>query len=66
MTRLDFSDLIAPHAPVDFLDHYLQKTSLLIKGDKPDRFDPLLVATGIQAILSMADQLPATAVEVVG
>ena len=66
MTRLDFSDLIAPHAPVDFFDRYWQKTSLLIKGDKPDRFDPLLVATGIQAILSMADQLPAEAVEVVG
>jgi lysine-specific demethylase/histidyl-hydroxylase NO66 len=66
MSRLDFSDLIAPHAAVDFFDHYWQKASLLIKGDRPDRFESLLSATGIQGILSMADQLPAEAVEIVG
>jgi len=66
MSRLDFNDLIAPHAPVDFFDHYWQKASLLIKGDQPDRFESLLSAIGIQDVLSMADQLPAEAVEIIG
>ena len=66
MSRLDFSDLIAPHAPADFFDHYWQKAALLIKGDQADRFESLLPVNGIQGVLSMADQLPAEAVEIVG
>jgi hypothetical protein len=66
MPGLDFSYLIAPHAPADFLARHWEKCALLIKRNEPERFQALLCAANIQAFLSLADQLPADAFELIG
>jgi hypothetical protein len=66
MNRLDFSYLIAPTTATDFLDQHWQKAALLIKRDEADRYRGLIDAADAAAILSMAEQLPADAVDLVG
>ena len=44
---------------------YWQESALLIKGSKSARFQTLLPTIDIESVLSMADQLPAEAVELV-
>jgi ribosomal protein L16 Arg81 hydroxylase len=66
MSRFEFSYLIAPHAPADFLARYWEQGALLIKAGEPDRFRALLPAANIEALLLLADQLPADAVELIG
>jgi ribosomal protein L16 Arg81 hydroxylase len=66
MPKLDFSCLIAPYSAGDFLAEYWQKYALLIRGNEKARFQPLLPATDIEAVLLMADKLPSEAVELVG
>jgi ribosomal protein L16 Arg81 hydroxylase len=66
MPKLDFSYLVSPHSADDFLADYWQKHSLLIRGNEKARFQTLLLATDIDAVLLMADKLPSEAVELVG
>lgn len=61
-----FDDLIAPHSAADFFAHHWQKSALLIKPNKPNRFQSLIPAAGIEAILAFASSLPGEAVELVG
>jgi hypothetical protein len=66
MSKLDLGYLLASHAAADFMARHWEKSALLIKRDEPDRFQALLLAADIQAVLSLADQLPAEAVELIG
>ncbi|MGH9930083.1 MAG: cupin domain-containing protein [Pyrinomonadaceae bacterium] len=66
MTKLDFSYLIAPTTVTDFLGERWQKSALFIKRDEADRYRGLIEAADADAILSMADRLPAAAVDLVG
>ena len=66
MPKLDFSCLVSPYSAGDFLAEYWQKSALLIKGTETARFQTLLPATDIEAVLLMADKLPSGAVELVG
>jgi hypothetical protein len=66
MTKLDFSYLIAPTPTADFLDQYWQKSVLFLKRDEGDRYRGLIDAADADAIVSLANQLPSEAVDVVG
>ena len=66
MAKLDFSYLIAPHAAGDFFDQFWQLAPLLMKRGEASRHHELIDASDADAVLSMADQLPAEAVEVIG
>ena len=66
MAQLDFSYLLAPFTASDFCDHYWQKAALVIKHEDPERYRSLIGATDAAAILSMASELPAAEVEVIG
>src|SRR5882724_7633747 len=66
MAKLDFSHLVAPFTTTEFFDHYWQKAALLIKRDETNRYQSLIEATDAAAILSMASELPAAEVEVIG
>jgi lysine-specific demethylase/histidyl-hydroxylase NO66 len=65
MAKLDFSYLIAPSTATGFFDQYWQKSALLIKRGEADRYRGLIDAADADAILTMAGQLPAEAVEVI-
>jgi ribosomal protein L16 Arg81 hydroxylase len=66
MSKLDFSYLIAPHTAADFFAHYWQKSALLIKEAEPDRFQSLIPATDVSAVLLLVEQFPSDAVDLVG
>jgi ribosomal protein L16 Arg81 hydroxylase len=66
MPKLDFSYLVSPYSSGDFLAEHWQKSALLIRGNEQARFQILLPATDIEAVLLMADKLPSDAVELVG
>jgi ribosomal protein L16 Arg81 hydroxylase len=66
MSKLDFSDLVSPYSAGDFLAEYWQKSALLIRGNETARFQTLLPATDIEAVLLMTDNLPSEAVELIG
>lgn len=66
MPKLDFSYLIAPHAAGDFFDQYWQLTALLMKRGEGSRHHELIDASDADEVLSMAERLPAEAVEVIG
>ena len=65
MPKLDFNCLVSPYSASDFMAEYWQESALLIKGSKSARFQTLLPTIDIESVLSMADQLPAEAVELV-
>lgn len=66
MAQLDFSYLIAPTSTADFLDQYWQQAALLLKRDETDRYRGLIDAADAAAIVSLANELPSEAVDVVG
>lgn len=66
MSNLDFSYLIAPHTAADFFARYWQKSPLLIKRTETDRFQSLIPATDVLAVLSLVEQFPSDAVDLVG
>ena len=66
MAKLDFSYLITPYTATDFFDQYWQQSAFLVKRGDAERHNALIGATDADAILSMAEQLPAEAVEVIG
>jgi ribosomal protein L16 Arg81 hydroxylase len=66
MPKLDFSYLIAPHAAGDFFDKYWQSAALLVKSGEASQHHELIAADDANAVLSMAERLPAEAVEVIG
>ncbi|MGH9873624.1 MAG: cupin domain-containing protein [Pyrinomonadaceae bacterium] len=66
MAKLDFSYLIDPIRTPDFFEQYWEKSQLLIKRDKVNRYQSLIDATQTADILSLADQLPAAAVDLIG
>jgi ribosomal protein L16 Arg81 hydroxylase len=66
MAKLDFSYLIAPFTAADFFDRYWQKSALVIKRGGTDRGASLIDAADTAAILALANQWPAEAVEVIG
>ncbi|HEV7473408.1 MAG TPA: cupin domain-containing protein [Pyrinomonadaceae bacterium] len=66
MSKLDFTYLIAPHTAADFFANYWQKSPLLIKRDEVNRFQSLIPATDVAAILSIVEEFPSAAVDLVG
>ena len=66
MSNLDFSYLIAPQTAADFFAHHWQKSALLIKRTKPDRFLSLIPATDVWGLLSLVEKFPFDAVDLVG
>ena len=66
MPKLDFSYLVAPCNARDFLDQYWQKSALVMKRGEADRDRELLESADANDILTLAGQLPAEAVEVIG
>ncbi|HEV7744475.1 MAG TPA: cupin domain-containing protein [Pyrinomonadaceae bacterium] len=66
MAKLDFSYLIAPHAAADFFDQYWQLAALLVKHGGTTQHHELIDASDVDGVLSMAERLPAEAVEVIG
>lgn len=66
MPKLDFSYLIAPHAAGDFFDKYWQSAALLVKSGEASPHHELIDASDADGVLSMAERLPAEAVEVIG
>jgi lysine-specific demethylase/histidyl-hydroxylase NO66 len=66
MAKLDFSYLIAPHTAGNFFDQYWQLATLLVKGGDPHRHHELIDAGDADGVLTIAEQLPAEAVEVIG
>ncbi|HEV7684277.1 MAG TPA: cupin domain-containing protein [Pyrinomonadaceae bacterium] len=70
MAKLDFSYLIAPHAASDFFDQYWELAALLVKRGEAGRHHELIDdswdASDTDGVLSMAERLPAEAVEVIG
>ena len=66
MSKLDFSYLIAPVTSVDFFARYWQKDPLLIRSAEADRFQALVPASTIDSVLSLAEQFPIEAVELIG
>jgi len=65
MPKLDFNCLVSPYQASDFMAEYWQESALLIKGSESARFQTLLPTIDIESVLSMVDQLPAEAVELV-
>ena len=66
ISNLDLSHLVAPYTIADFLDQYWEKVPLLIKTKQADRFQSLLPASDLDAVLDFANRLPAEAVELIG
>jgi ribosomal protein L16 Arg81 hydroxylase len=66
MAKLDFSYLVAPFTAADFFDNYWQKAALVMERDETDRYRNLIEARDAAAIISMASELPAAEVEVIG
>jgi len=66
MAKLDLSYLIAPFTAADFFDRYWQKSALVAKRGETDRCASLIDAADTAAILALANQWPAEAVEVIG
>lgn len=66
MSKLDLSYLLAPHTCADFFAQHWQKSSLLIKRTGPERFRSLIPATDVSATLSLVEQFPVDAVDLVG
>ncbi len=67
MDKLDFSYLISPLNAAEFFAQHWQQSALLMKrGDADvDRYRGLIDAADADAVIAMADQLPAEAVEVI-
>jgi ribosomal protein L16 Arg81 hydroxylase len=66
MTKLDFSYLVSPFNAAEFFAQYWQKSALFIKRGEADRAGGLLDAADVAAVLAIASELPAEAVEVIG
>jgi lysine-specific demethylase/histidyl-hydroxylase NO66 len=66
MAKLDFSYLIAPYTTADFFDQFWQRSALLVKRGDANRYRGLIDATDTDALLTMAEQLPPEAVDVIG
>ncbi len=66
MTKLDFSHLVSPFNAADFFTQHWQKSAQLMKRGEVDRFRGLLEAADTDAVLAMAAEFPADAVEVIG
>jgi hypothetical protein len=66
ISNLDLSHLVAPHTIADFLDRFWEKVPLLTKTKQADRFQPLLPASDLNAVLELVDRLPSEAIELIG
>jgi ribosomal protein L16 Arg81 hydroxylase len=66
MAKLDFSYLIAPYTTAGFFDQFWQQSALLVKRGETHRYRALIEATDADAVLAIAEQLPAEAVDVIG